>query len=39
MQKESEPTLDRFGVGVHGKSCWLIACNNSGKYCNNFLEI
>ena len=23
--EKNEPTLDRFGGGVHGKSCWLIA--------------
>ena len=23
--KKNEPTLDRFGGGVHGKVCWLIA--------------
>ena len=23
--EKNEPTLDRFGGGVHGKVCWLIA--------------
>ena len=25
--EKNEPTLDRFGGGVHGKVCWLIAYN------------
>ena len=23
--EKNEPTLDHFGGGVHGKTCWLIA--------------
>ena len=33
--EKNEPTLDHFGGGVHGKTCWLIAYKHCAAHTEN----